>query len=100
MPRKQIIREFPKYTIHKYAVVRIEHEDEEEKLFECIPDRWFVDETKTSCFWPPTTGKSFHLRAISCEKPDDSWRIYECIVISDGHGKFPYSCEVFTVIFL
>lgn len=88
MPRKQAQKADPKYTIYKYAVVRVENEDEREKLFECIPDRWFVDENKTSCFWPPMIGKPFHLRAISCERPDDSWAIYECTVISDGHCKF------------
>lgn len=86
-PKKQII---PNYKVYKYAVIRLENEDDdEERLFECIPDRWFVDETKKTCFWPPTTVKSFTVKAINCEKPDDSWNIYACTVISDGHRMFP-----------
>lgn len=79
-----------KYQIHKYAVLRVENEDEvdkREKLVECIPDRWFVDENKSSCFWPPITGKLFRLRAINCEKPEDDSNIYQCTIISDGHCK-------------
>lgn len=98
-PKKQTQKALPKYIIYEYSVVRIEHEDDyEEKLFECIPDRWFVDENKKSCFWPPMTGKPFYLRAIRCEKPEDSWNICECTVISGGHSKFIYSSNVFTFI--
>lgn len=89
MSKRNVARKAtPKYMIYKYAVVRVEDEDASEKLFECIPELWFVDENKGSCYWPPPNGKTFHLRAINCEKPDDSWRIYDCTVISDGHCKF------------
>lgn len=89
-PKKQTYGQC-KYEIHKYTVIRVDHEDDDdEKLFECVPDRWFVDERKTFCYWPPATGKSFSLRAISCEKPDDSWNIYPCTVISAGHCKWSY----------
>ena len=91
MTKKQS-HKIPKYTIEKYTVVQVEHEDATEKLFECVSDRWFVDETKTACFWPPPNGKPFSVRAINCEKPDDSWNVYECRVISEGHCKFsPFS---------
>lgn len=96
-PKKQINKNQPKYTIHKYTVVRLEDEDDEQKLFECIPDRWFVDETKSQCYWPPNTGKAFSLRAISCEKPDEStWTIIDCRVISEGHCKFKYFFIAYT----
>lgn len=57
------------------------------KLFECIPDIWFVDENKEACFWPPKTGKSFSLRALTGEMPDDSWLVYGCEVISENHRE-------------
>lgn len=56
------------------------------KLFECIWDGWFVDENREACFWPPKTGKNYLMRVLSQEKPDDSWKIYKCEVISEGHG--------------
>lgn len=55
-------------------------------MFECIWDGWFVDENQHSCFWPPTTGKNYLLRVLSKEKPDDSWKICQCVVVSEGHG--------------
>lgn len=70
-----------KYTVVKFIEVG-------DKLFECIPDIWFVDEDKTSCFWPPKTGKSFTLRALTGETPDDSYSIHACEVISEDHRKF------------
>lgn len=85
-PKKQVNK--PSYTIYKYTVVQFNDEDEVEKLFECIPDRWFIDESKSHCYWPPSTGTPFSLRAIRCEKPDDSWNVYEVKVISEGHCKF------------
>lgn len=87
-PKKQPKKGQPNYTIYKYTVIQFDDEDEEEKLFECIPDRWFLDETKRRCFWPPSTGAPFSVRAMRCEKPDDSWNIYDVIVVSDGHGEF------------
>lgn len=63
--------------------------EDEEKLFECIPDRWFVDETKTHCYWPPLSSKAFSLRAVNCEKPDiGTCSVEKCTVISEGHRKF------------
>lgn len=56
------------------------------KMFECIWDGWFVDENRDHCRWPPNKGKSYLLRVLSKEKPDDSWKIYQCEVISEGHG--------------
>lgn len=90
MPKTQANRSQPKYTIYKYAVVRFVDENISEKLFECIPDRWFVDENKTHCYWPPSTGASFSLRAIKCEKPDDTWSACEIKVISEGYCKFKH----------
>lgn len=58
------------------------------KLFECIPDIWFTSENKTSCFWPPKSKKSFTLRAMNQEPPEDDWEVYECELVSQGHGKF------------
>lgn len=87
-PKKQTNKSQPKYTIYKYTVVQFDHEDEVEKLFECIPDRWFLDETKSSCYFPPSNGTNFTIRAIRCEKPDDSWNVCEVKVISEGHCKF------------
>lgn len=75
-----------KYIIHKYSVVELE-EDEDERLFECIPDRWFVDELRERCFFPPRTGRTFRARAISCEKPKDEWSICICKVVSTGYCK-------------
>lgn len=76
-----------KYIIYKYSVVLFHDEDTEEKLFECIPDLWFIDELRNSCFFPPKTGKPYIQRAINCEKPDDNWNIYECTVVSSGFCK-------------
>lgn len=90
MPKKQTNKGQPKYENYKYTVIRVDQEDDNDKLFECVSDRWFVDESKTSCRWPPMTGKLLSLRAINCEKPDDSWNIVECTVISDGHRKFSH----------
>lgn len=87
MPKNQKLAKSPKYAIQTYSVVAFQDDCDTEKLFECIPDRWFVDESKTRCYWPPTTGKSYTVRAINCEKPDDSWSIYEVKVISEGHCK-------------
>lgn len=70
----------------KFDVVKFMHRND--KLFDCIPEIWFVDENKEACFWPPKTGKSFSLRALAGEMPDDTWLVYECTVISQGHRKF------------
>lgn len=70
-------------TNDMYSVVQFNEKGA--KLFECIWDGWFVDENRDSCFWPPK-GKSYLLRVLSKEKPDDSWKICKCVVISEGHG--------------
>lgn len=67
-----------------YSIVRFKEEDL--KLFEAIPDSWFVDNNKTSCYWPPK-GKSFKLRALSKAKPESSWIISPCIFVGGGYGK-------------
>lgn len=97
MKKKPIDKSQPKYLIYKYTVLEFEEEDELDKLFECIPDRWFLDESKSRCYWPPRTGKPFKLRAISCEKPDIiTWSVYKCKVVSEGHCKF----KNFSMLFL
>lgn len=65
------------------------------KLFDCIPDCWFVDENRKSCFWPPK-GKSYKLRALRKEKPDDTWEISKCVVVSGGYSKCHSSLLIFT----
>lgn len=45
-----------------------------------------VNEEKTVCFWPPKSGKSVTLRAMNQDEPDDDWEVYECELISEGHG--------------
>lgn len=83
-----------KYNKSTFSVVKFPDEkDSRIKLFECIPELWFVNEEKTLCFWPPKSGKSFTLRVMNQEPPDDTWDVYECTVVSEGHGKFGnYSC--------
>lgn len=93
-PKKQANKSLLKYVIYKYTVVKFEEEDLRERSFECIPDRWFLDETKTRCYWPPCIGTPFAVRAMRCEKPDDSWSIYNVIVVSDGHGEFHRISEI------
>lgn len=68
-----------------YSVVVFKERDT--KLFECIPDCWFVDRNKCSCYWPPKNNRSFRLRAFNKEKPDLSWRVHKCYFVSGGHGK-------------
>lgn len=69
-----------------YAVVKFI--EKLNKLFEGIPESWFVDEEQTSCFWPPKRGRSVTLRAIDQDEPDWDWEVYECEVVSLGHGNF------------
>ncbi len=64
----------------------VKFEENAGKFFECIWDGWFVDENRNSCFWPPSKGKSYLLRVLSKEMPDDSWKILQCVVVSEGHG--------------
>lgn len=76
-----------RFVVHKYSVVLFDDEEESEKLFECIPDLWFVDDLRESCFFPPKTGKPYMQRAINCEKPDDDWGVYSCKIVSGGFCK-------------
>lgn len=85
-----------RYIVKDYSVIEFEEENSAERLFECIPDSWFVDENKTSCFWPPNLGtKNYMLLAVNCERPDDTWSIHMCKVVSGGHRKF--LCSIFTI---
>lgn len=51
----------------EFTVIKFIMERPYGKFFECIPDVWFVDESKLICFWPPKSGKSFSLRALTGE---------------------------------
>lgn len=70
-----------------YSIVKFLDYEKKEKLFECIPDVWFVDEEKGLCYWPPKSKKSVTLLAMKQQVPEDDWCVYECEVVSDGHGK-------------
>lgn len=56
------------------------------KLFDCIPDIWFADIDKESCFWPPK-GKSVAIRAFNQDIPDESWERYNCEIVKGGFGE-------------
>lgn len=71
-----------------YSTVKFVDPEQMSKLFDCIPDIWFVNEEKTLCFWPPKSKKSVTLLAMSQAEPDDDWSVYECEIVSEGHGKF------------
>lgn len=87
--RKNINKKHGKYIVKEYTVIEFDDEHSGERLFEGIPNSWFVDETKLSCFWPPKCGtKSLMQRAINCERPGDDWNIYDCKIVSTGHRKF------------
>lgn len=91
MANQQKNNKHGKYIVTSYSIIEVLNEESVDRLFECIPDSWFVDETKTLCFWPPPCGtKSFSLRAINCEKPDDTWGVYECKFVSGGYCKCIY----------
>lgn len=55
-------------------------------LFECIPNIWFVNEEKTTCYWPPKKGLPVYVRSLKRHIPDESWEIYDCEVVEDGLG--------------
>lgn len=98
MANEQKNKKHKRYIVKEYSVIEFEDEEISDRLFECIPDSWFVDESKRLCFWPPTCGtKSLSLRAINCEKPDDTWGVCECKVVSGGHCKFLYLRVVFVL---
>lgn len=83
--KKKILTKLPTPK-GKYSVVKFV--EDIFKLFECIPDNWFVDDSKEWCFWPPK-GKSVTLRAMNYEEPDrDLWERFSCILVSEGHRKF------------
>lgn len=71
--------------MEEYSVIEFEEEDDG-RMFECLPVSWFVDESKQQCFWPPKCGlKTVMQRAVNCERPDpDTWDIYDCKVIRGG----------------
>lgn len=75
-----------------FAVVKFVEPGDDTKSFECIPDNWFFDEGEDDlrrlCYWPPKSKKSFTLRAMNRDEPDEDWNIYRCEVVSEGHGKF------------
>lgn len=78
-----------RYIVNEFSVIEFIEEDNDDRIFECIPDSWFTSESREHCFWPPkTTHKSIMIMAMNCERPDDSWRVYECRVVSGGHGDF------------
>lgn len=60
------------------------------KLFECIPDLWFINAEKTQCRWPPKSKKSATLCAIDQVLPQDDWEICDCEFVSGGHGIYSY----------
>lgn len=93
-PREKIVFEKSEYAV-------VEFIDDRSKLFEGIPELWFVNEERTACYWPPKKGRSFKLRAIDQDTPDWDWDIYECIVVSEGHGihLFLFLIECFTIRF-
>lgn len=74
--RKEKPKEKFNFIKCEYAVVKFI--EERNKLFETIPENWFVDEERTTCFWPPKGGRSATLRAIDQDSPDWVWEAYEC----------------------
>lgn len=91
-PKKAQINKKPREKLNfnkgTYAVVKFI--DSNSKLFETIPELWFIDEEKSACYWPPKSGKSFILRAMNQDEPDWDWGLYECEVVSEGLGKYGY----------
>lgn len=91
-----------RYTKGKFAVIKFYESENKIKLFDCIPDLWFADEEKNHCYWPPKSKKSVTLRAMNQDLPEDDWSVYECEVISEGHGKIKnvhFIYPVFRIIF-
>lgn len=77
-----------KYVKETFSVVKFIDPGDGTKSFDCIPDLWFVNEEKNLCFRPPQSSKkSLTLRAMNQDIPDDDWEVYECEVVSEGHGK-------------
>lgn len=76
-----------RYIRGEFSVVKFYESDFKTKLFDCIPDIWFIGEEKKLCYWPPKSKKSSTYRAMNQDEPEDDWEIYECELISEGHGK-------------
>lgn len=85
MARRKKLKPINKSASEDYSVVKFYENDS--LLFECIPNVWFTDEEKTSCYWPPKTGATVWARALKRELPDESYEIYVCEVVSEGLGK-------------
>lgn len=78
-----------------FAVVKFVEPRDDTKSFECIPDNWLLEEDEEErrrCYWPPKSKKSFTLRAMNRDIPDEDWYIYTCEVVSEGHGKSQNIC--------
>lgn len=71
-----------------YSVVKFKENGQ--KLFESIPDLWFLDEKRNFCYWPPK-GKSVRLRALNQDKPDSTWALYECVFVCGEFGEFIFT---------
>lgn len=80
--KNKIVRE--NTGCESYAVVKFLEENN--KIFDCIPDNWFKSEDQDSCYWPPSKGKNIALRALKQETPDDTWEVFECEVVQRGFG--------------
>lgn len=79
-----------KYIVQEYTVVEFDDENSGDRMFECIPDSWFVDESKQQCLWPPRCGlKTLMQRAVNCDRPDpDTWIVLDCKVVRGGFRTF------------
>lgn len=99
--KKKPTKDRDKIVFHKSKFAVVKFIDVISKLFECIPESWFVNEERTACYWPPKTGRSFKLRAMNQDEPNWDWDICECIVVSDGHGThfFKFFIERFDIRF-
>ncbi len=88
--KNKVIRK-PKTKVATYKglffVIKFINTERSDKLFECLPDIWYVNEDRDACYWPPRTGKSFTLRSISGEMPDETYTIHQCEVIYENLGK-------------
>lgn len=84
-----------------FTVVKFVETGNDTKLFECIPDIWFLEDDEDGerrrCYWPPKSKQSFTLRAMNRDVPDEDWTIYECEVVSGGHGKTQDILVLFSV---
>lgn len=81
-----------RYIVQEYTVIEFDEESYDERMFECIPNTWFVDESKQQTYWPPKSGsKTVMHRAVNCDRPDPAtWNIYDCKVVRGGFRRFLY----------